>query len=286
MNSTDLLNLNVKHKVFGIGVITEASGNHLTIKFATRESKFVYPDAFEKFIIADDASVQAEIMEEINNIKLAAEAQRQAAEEARRIEENARLAALKAQTVKGDKKVNATKAYVPAKRIDGQPFTYLVFQGGTFDEESTGQFLWAPKANKDGYQFHHWNRMMDVREGDVILHCSNGYIKAISRAKGSCVDSAKPELSARNEEWEQWETDGRRLDCEYHILKNPIKHGDFKDDILRYCNVKYAPFDKDGNGNMGYLYDIVPELAKIFVKAAAKKNTEIIDLDFLRFLLV
>ena len=58
MNSADLLNLNVKHKVFGIGVITEASGNHLTIKFATRESKFVYPDAFEKFIIADDASIQ------------------------------------------------------------------------------------------------------------------------------------------------------------------------------------------------------------------------------------
>lgn len=75
MSSADLLNLKVKHKVFGTGVITGVSGNYLTIKFAVKESKFVYPDAFEKFIVADDASIQAEIMEEINDIKLAAEAQ-------------------------------------------------------------------------------------------------------------------------------------------------------------------------------------------------------------------
>lgn len=92
MSSADLLGFKVKHKVFGIGVITGVSGNYLTIKFATKESKFVYPDAFEKFIVADDASIQAEIMEEINNIKLAAEAQRQEAEAARKAEEDRRAA--------------------------------------------------------------------------------------------------------------------------------------------------------------------------------------------------
>lgn len=70
MSSADLLDLKVKHKVFGIGVITGVSGNYLTIKFAAKESKFVYPDAFEKFIVADDASIQAKIVEEINNAKL------------------------------------------------------------------------------------------------------------------------------------------------------------------------------------------------------------------------
>lgn len=70
VSSADLLDLKVKHKVFGIGVITGVSGNYLTIKFAAKESKFVYPDAFEKFIVADDASIQAKIVEEINNAKL------------------------------------------------------------------------------------------------------------------------------------------------------------------------------------------------------------------------
>lgn len=92
MKSENLINFKVKHKSFGIGIITEVSNNHLTIKFATRESKFVYPDAFEKFITAYDASVQAEIMEEINNIKLAAEAQRRAAETARKSDEEHRAA--------------------------------------------------------------------------------------------------------------------------------------------------------------------------------------------------
>ena len=85
MSSADLLDIKVKHKVFGTGVITGVSGNYLTIKFAAKESKFVYPDAFEKFIVADDASIQAKIVEEINNIKLAAEAQRKEAETDRNV---------------------------------------------------------------------------------------------------------------------------------------------------------------------------------------------------------
>lgn len=125
---------------------------------------------------------------------------------------------------------------------------------------------------------------MDVREGDIILHCSNGYIKAISKAKGSCEDSARPDMSSGD--WTQWEKDGRRITCDYHLLRNPLKHGAYKETILQYCNVKYAPFDRDGNGNMGYLFDINQELAGIFVREIAKNNPEIIDLDYLRFLLV
>lgn len=100
MNSIELLNLKVKHKIFGIGVITEVSGNYLTITFAAKESKFVYPDVFEKFIVADDASVQAEIMQEINNIKRSAEAQRQAVEAARKAEVKRRATVIQDITTK------------------------------------------------------------------------------------------------------------------------------------------------------------------------------------------
>lgn len=82
----DLLNLKVRHKSLGIGVITEVSDNYLTVKFDTRVSKFVFPDSFEKFLVAEDASMQAEIIEEINSIKLSAEVRRQEAEAARKAE--------------------------------------------------------------------------------------------------------------------------------------------------------------------------------------------------------
>lgn len=86
VNSADLLNLKVKHKGLGIGVITEVSDNSLTVKFETKESKFVYPDAFEKFLVVENLSVQAEIVEEIKSKKLADEVKRQVAEKDRQTE--------------------------------------------------------------------------------------------------------------------------------------------------------------------------------------------------------
>lgn len=81
----ELLNLKVKHKAFGTGIVMQVSDNYLTIKFATKQSKFIYPDSFEKFIVAEDASIQAAIMLEVK-AKQVAEAQRQAAEAARKAE--------------------------------------------------------------------------------------------------------------------------------------------------------------------------------------------------------
>lgn len=170
------------------------------------------------------------------------------------------------------------------KRVDGQPLTYLVFQGDTYNEERTGQFIWAPKYTKDGRTMHHWERLTDLREGDVIFHCSNGFILAVSRVKGSCEDSARPDSNTGD--WTNWEKDGRRVDCDYYVLKTPLKHGAYKSKILEYCNVKYAPFDKAGNGNMGYLYELNQSLASFFIQKIAENNPQVIDLDYLKFILV
>lgn len=75
VNRTDLLKTRVKHKTFGEGTITEISDHYLIVKFAAKESKFAYPDAFEQFIVAEDVSVQAEILEEINAAKQTIDAQ-------------------------------------------------------------------------------------------------------------------------------------------------------------------------------------------------------------------
>lgn len=86
----NLLNLKVKHKVFGNGVVTGISDNLLTIQFASKVSIFVYPDAFETFIVAEDTSVQSEILSEIENNKRAVREQRLAEETARKAEKELR----------------------------------------------------------------------------------------------------------------------------------------------------------------------------------------------------
>lgn len=87
----NLLNLKVKHKVFGNGVVTGISDNLLTIQFASKVSNFVYPDAFETFIVVEDTSVQSEILSEIENNKRAVRKQRLAEETARKAEKELRV---------------------------------------------------------------------------------------------------------------------------------------------------------------------------------------------------
>ena len=69
----ELIGLKVKHTVFGVGTITEKDGNYITVEFAAKTTKFVYPDAFEKFIKAEDSVLQQAIVDEINDAKAAAE---------------------------------------------------------------------------------------------------------------------------------------------------------------------------------------------------------------------
>jgi len=47
--------------------------------------------------------------------------------------------------------------------------------------------------------------------------------------------------------------DCRKVEVEYTFLDNPVRTAECRDMIIQYCRVKYAPFDKDGNGNRGYL---------------------------------
>ena len=57
--------------------------------------------------------------------------------------------------------------------------TFFVFQGSMYEEECRGGYIWAPIANKDGLSFHHWDRLMDIRQGDIIFHGCDGFVQAI-----------------------------------------------------------------------------------------------------------
>ena len=90
----ELIGLKVKHTAFGVGVITDLEGSYITVEFASKTSKFVYPDAFEKFLEAEHVAVQQMILDSINDAKAAAEQKRQAEEAARKAAEEQRRAAI------------------------------------------------------------------------------------------------------------------------------------------------------------------------------------------------
>lgn len=88
----ELLGLKVKHKVHGIGTIIKKDGKYITVEFNSKTSEWVYPDSFEKTLVAEDMDIQTEILKIINDAKAETEKKRQAAlEEATALAEEQRI---------------------------------------------------------------------------------------------------------------------------------------------------------------------------------------------------
>ena len=257
--------------------------------FSAKDTKFPYPspDTFKKFLTAENPDVQAAILDEYPRAeeeaarKRAEEEARKKAEEERRAEEK-RKADEEARAQLGRSRSTERKSYVKQERVPGKRMTYFVFQGSMYEEECRGGYIWAPVANKEGLTQHHWDHLLDVWPGDVIFHGFDGYIQAISTARGECYDCIQPE-ELRSEDL--WEPEGRRVDCEYIQIPHPIKTALVQDDILRFSNVKYSPFNKYGTGNQGYLFELNKELARIFLRETVKRNPLIGDIDYVQELL-
>jgi uncharacterized membrane protein YkoI len=145
---------------------------------------------------------------------------------------------------------------------------FFVFQNKSYNEESTGRYLWAPKRGEKGQRISHWDMMKQVKKGDIIIHSYNKIIKAISIAKEDCYSSNRPvELS------EQWNNDGWRVDAEYYFLNNSIVTSDHMVKLLELQPGFNAPFNKMGRGNTGYLFAATKEMFEYIIKETAKIQT-------------
>ena len=271
----NLIGKKVKHNKWGIGKIIDIDDlNRITVKFGEKTGKFEFPDAFGTFLKVEDNDLQAEIE------KLIAEKH---SEEIRKKEERYKELCVQGRYADGRSSGEYDeKKFVPAKRIEGHALTFYCSQGFYFEPESELGLIWAPLYTHDGRSLYYWDNVMNVREGDIIIHGADGMIKAISCVKGPYTDSINP--------FKDWDKDtssneGRKVECDYIILKTPIATADYREDIVKYCQVKYAPFDKNGNGNSGYFFDLDVHLASIFVKAAMEKNPGVAKVEYLQWLL-
>ena len=61
----DMVGQKVTHTMYGCGTITELSNTYLTVKFGDSEKKFVYPDAFEKYLTSTDSKFMEQVHKDI-----------------------------------------------------------------------------------------------------------------------------------------------------------------------------------------------------------------------------
>ena len=62
-------NLQVRHKVFGVGTVVAHDGKYIKVKFDSAEKNFVYPDSFEKFLTLADGSTSEVIDTDLQTVK-------------------------------------------------------------------------------------------------------------------------------------------------------------------------------------------------------------------------
>lgn len=154
----------------------------------------------------------------------------------------------------------ASQYYFDLHDKKNSPRYFYVFQNQSFVEEISGGYLWAPKKAKDNSENHNWSRMKDVKKGDVIFHGYKQHVAAVSVAKVDGYSAQRPEELS-----DEWNNDGWRIDADYYMIPNPISPKEIWVDLQQIQPSKYAPFDKNGNGNMGYLYDMNQEMARMLL---------------------
>lgn len=131
--------------------------------------------------------------------------------------------------------------------------SYIVMQGKTYNQEKEAGILLSRKRDQAGHLQHSWERMREVRTGDMIFHYVNGSIVAVSSATGNWMESNLPVGLQNNHE-------GYLVKLDYHELEVPLSIADHLDVITPLLPVKYSAFQANGQGNQGFLYPCNDEL--------------------------
>lgn len=61
----NIIGLEVKHKVFGSGIVSDISANRITIGFSAGGKSFIFPDAFRGYLLFEDKNIQKRITDMI-----------------------------------------------------------------------------------------------------------------------------------------------------------------------------------------------------------------------------
>ncbi|MEC2074826.1 HNH endonuclease [Metabacillus fastidiosus] len=153
---------------------------------------------------------------------------------------------------------------------------YIVMQGHSYEEEKALCIIWSQQKDRGDNVPHSWKRMLEVSPGDRVFHYVHGDIVAISTAKSACQTAAKPDGANNGEE-------GYLVETEYYELEKSLNIKSYFNEIEPLLPLKYSAFQKDGNGNQGYLYPCNELLAIKLLELIADLNIYEEDQEQLEF---
>lgn len=160
--------------------------------------------------------------------------------------------------------------------------TFFCFQGLQWKNEIVNGYIFALS---DGIPHH--ERLRDIKKDDLIFHCGMQGILAVSVAHGKCFFDKRPQEHYLAND--KKDVEGLMVKTNYQLLNNPIITSEYKKTIITLQGNhegKGYPFDKNGEGNQGYLFNLNKSLAKFFMEEIVKYNPFMKEKDFVKDLLL
>ncbi|WP_162463100.1 HNH endonuclease [Paenibacillus psychroresistens] len=152
---------------------------------------------------------------------------------------------------------------------------FIVFQGQSYTDARSGGYLWAPTKNEQSQTFHYWTSMTKVLKGDLIFNSVGGLLLDLITATEDNKEQEKPINFDRNE---SWRNHGWYVKADYIRVNNPIRYIDYKDDISKLQAQIHAPFNINGGGNQGYLYEISEQFADFLLGLIGHSRPDEVDI--------
>jgi putative restriction endonuclease len=146
---------------------------------------------------------------------------------------------------------------------------WWVSQNQTYVHESSGGYLWAPKADQAGNVPYHWKTMLEVRPGDVVFSYVDQKMVAVSVATSLAIDSDRPGEFGKDDTWIK---DGWRIDATYQRLQVPLSIASVRSELQPLLPTVYSPLNKIGGGNQGYLFHIPPRPGRLLEQRIEELN--------------
>lgn len=151
---------------------------------------------------------------------------------------------------------------------------YYVFQGETYDEERTGNYIWSPQLNKSGGKNAGYTMMTNVKKEDFILHNSNGKVVAISIAKADCYEARQPYELSIAEKSLVWNDEGYRVDTEYYDFEVPLYTVNYREWLENHY-IEGSAFTRVGRGKQQYLCHLADEHAVFLLEKAIELQSDV-----------
>ncbi len=134
---------------------------------------------------------------------------------------------------------------------------WWVNQGASFEQERSGEYLWAPQRAGGGRVLAHHVNMTKLKEGDVVFHYARGLVRAASVVRAAAVEATRPpELPT-----EQWETEGYLARVAYEDAPAPIA---LEEIPASWRTAEGGPFDRHGGVKQGYLFPLSTHFVRQF----------------------